>query len=439
MSDYMFMLESHLSAEQSRVVAAVQSAANLENVPLYLTGGAMRDMLGGFIIRDLDFTVEGNAPKLAKDLVKHHGATIVSLDEHRKSAELIFPAGVTCEVTMARREKYAKPGSKPQITPATIHEDLQGRDFTINAIALSLNRRSRGLLMDPTNGLADLERREIRATGNYTLYDDPTRLLRLIRFRTRLGFAVEERTQSQYQNAREAGVEARIPPRVLFEELRQMANESNPDEVVKAFEQEKLLPLYSPALSGAKVNHAGLAKLVKARQIVPFGVEFPVENLGLFLFILTEKLTPKEKTGLIKAAAMQRSEIDLWQKLEAKAKKLESVLKSAKLQKPSKFFAAASAAPGEQLLFLLVRSQQRIVQDRIRNFLQKHLSIAQEVTDAVVTEVSGLEPGSPKFHKAKDELIRTRLDARPKKVVVEPEPEQLPPPPPARSGFPGRR
>ena len=81
------------------------------------------------------------------------------------------------------------------MTPATIQEDLRGRDFSVNAIALSLNKASRGLLLDPTNGLADLEHKELRTLNTYTFYDDPSRLLRLVRFRIRLGYGVEERTR----------------------------------------------------------------------------------------------------------------------------------------------------------------------------------------------------------------------------------------------------
>src|SRR5579863_4279849 len=101
---------------------------------------------------------------------------------------------------MARHEKPGKPGAKPQVQAATIHEDLRGRDFTVNAIALSLSRASRGLLIDPTNGAGDLERKELRAVSNYTLYDDPSRILRMFRLQVRLGFAIEERTRMQYQN-----------------------------------------------------------------------------------------------------------------------------------------------------------------------------------------------------------------------------------------------
>lgn len=199
MSDYMFILESHLSAEQNTVLASVQSAAAEANLSLFLTGGAMRDMLGGFPIRDLDFTVEGPALKLAKNMVKSGIAEIVSIDEHRKMVDVRFPNGVRSEISMARQEKYGKPGAKPQITPATVHEDLRGRDFTINAIALSLSRASRGLMIDPTNGASDLERKELRAISNYSLYDDPVRLLRLIRFKARLGFTIDERTLQQFK------------------------------------------------------------------------------------------------------------------------------------------------------------------------------------------------------------------------------------------------
>ena len=111
----------------------------------------------------------------------------------RRSSETLGGTG-TCRadsrasVSNARTEKYSKPGGKPQIAPATIHEDLMRRDFTINAMALSLNRGSRGLLIDPANGQADLVNRELRTTNSYALFDDPSRIFRLIRFQYVLGF-----------------------------------------------------------------------------------------------------------------------------------------------------------------------------------------------------------------------------------------------------------
>ncbi len=431
MSDYMFMLDSHLSSEQSRVLSLVRDTAARANMNLFLTGGAMRDMLGGFAIRDLDFTVEGNALKLAKSIAEETGAKILSIDEIKKSVELEFPGGVTAEISMARQEKYPKSGGKPQVHPATIHEDLRGRDFTINSIGLSLSKASYGLLLDPTNGLADLERKELQTVSNYTLYDDPSRILRLIRFRVRLSLQLSERTMSQYQNVREAQLETKIPVATLERELHQIAQEPLALEILQALEQEKLLTLFSPALAGPKLNVAGFQKLQKARQIMPFDANIHVDHYALFLNLLFEKLTPKERSQFIKSSGLSKRTVDAAAKLEADAKKLERQLTSAKLQKPSALYAVLSKAPGEQILFLLMRSNQRLVVDRLKNYLQKYLPAAQEITDIVVVEHGGKQ-GTPKFAKLREELIAARLDSRPKKVVVvEPPP---PPPPPANSG-----
>jgi tRNA nucleotidyltransferase/poly(A) polymerase len=419
MSDYMFMLDSHMSAEQSKAVAAVRDAAENANLNLFLTGGAMRDMMGGFAIRDLDFTVEGGTIKFAKAIAQKAHAEVLSVDEPRKSVELLFPGKVAASISMARQEKYPKPGGKPQIQPATIHEDLSGRDFTVNAIALSLGKASRGLLLDPTNGLGDLSRKELRAINNYAFYDDPSRILRLIRFRVRLGFAVDERTQSQYDNVREAKLETKISSAALEQELRQIANEPLAGEVLKALEDAQLIQLFSPALTGAKLNLPSFQKLQKAHQAFAGGAEIMGNSYALFLFLLFEKLTSKERTQLIAHAGIPRAEVD--------AAKVEKELANAKLPKPSALYAILTKVPGEILLFLLMRSNQRLVIDRIKNYLQKYLPAAQEISEK---DVVGAEPGTPKFAKLYQKLVAARLDARPKKVVVE---EPPPPPPPGAS------
>jgi tRNA nucleotidyltransferase (CCA-adding enzyme) len=430
MSDYMFMLESHLSADQFRAIGQLQELAGTAGVGLFLTGGAMRDMLGGFPVRDLDFTVEGNALKLAKAAEAKGAAEILSMDELRKSAELRLTGGVTVEVAMARSERFPKSGGRPQVAPATIHEDLRFRDFTVNAIALSLNKASRGLLIDPTNGAGDIERKELRAIHNYSFYDDPGRMLRLIRFKVRLGYAIDDRTKLQYQNAREAEMLTRISPEVLGIELRHMAQEPNAQDLMRALEEEHLVEIYSPALAGPKLNLAVFAKLQKARQLVPFGWDLRMNSLPLFLAVLLEKLSASERTALIAAAALDKSEVAAWQKLDAAAKKLERDLKGPKLQKASQLYLALQKAAGEQVLYLLVYSTQRIVPDRIRNYFQKYLPASLEITDEMVV-AAGVAVGAPKFQKTKDDMILKRLDARPKK----PEPVPEPPPPPPMSSF----
>ena len=426
MSDYVYILESHLSPEQNRVVEEVRKVAADANVNLFLTGGAMRDMLAGSRIRDLDFVVEGSAPKLAKTLGQQHGVKLLALDEANRTADLLFPGGVTVELSSPRRERHkpAKSGA-----PATIQEDLRSRDFTCNAVALSLSRASRGLLLDPMNGLADIERRELRAINPYGFYDDPSRLLRLVRFRVRLGFAVEERTQMQVTNAREAEVEKNIGPKALGEELKRICVEDTPSEIFKALEEAGLLALFSPSLSGPKANLAGLAKLEKSARLLPDDTRTRAAHLGPVLYALTEKLNAKERQALIKNTALPKSDVDLWQKLEARSKKLESMLKSARIRKASQVYRIVSVAHPDEVLFLLYHSTLRQVQERLRNYFQKSLVTLQEITPEEWATVEG-KPGTPKYAKAREDFIANRLDRRVKKPP-EPPPPPTPPPPPS--------
>jgi tRNA nucleotidyltransferase (CCA-adding enzyme) len=427
MSDYMFMLDSHLTGEQSKALAEVRSAAESANLNIFLTGGAMRDMMGGYPIRDLDITVEGESVKFANALAQKAKAEIVSTDDARKTVELRFEGNVSVGIGMAHHEKYPKPGGKPQVQPATIHEDLRGRDFTVNAIALSLGKASRGLLLDPTNGLGDLSRKELRAVSHYSLYDDPSRILRLVRLKVRLGFTIEERTLSQLRNVREAELESKIPAAALQHELKQIALDPMAADILKAWEEEGLLRLISPALAGPKLNLSAFQRLQKARTSLPFGIDIAEDHFALFLFLLLEKLAPKERAHIVSLLNIPKPELDHALKIEARANKLEKELATAKLSRPSALYAILRKVPGELLLFLLMRSGQRLVLDRIKNYLQKYLPAAQEVTAKDVIE-QGAEPGTPKYAKIYEKLVAARLDARPKKVVEEPPPPPLPPP-----------
>ncbi len=429
MSDYIFMLESHLSTDQSRAVEVVQAAAAQANVNVFLTGGAMRDMLAGFRIRDLDFVVEGNPAKVTKAVSESVGARVVSEDEQRKAVELVLPSGVTLQIGMASHAKYSRTGAKPQITASTIQEDLRGRDFTCNAIALSLNRASRGLLLDPMNGLADIERRELRLTSPYGLYDDPSRLLRLQRFRVRLGFTIEERTQMQVANAREAEVEKLISPRVLGEELKNIALEDNPAEILRALDEAGLLVLFSPALTGPKLNWQGLSKLEKLVRLTPDEPRFRNARLGTFLYAFTEKLGAREKQAVMKSTELPKAELDRLNKLDAASRKLEQSLRSARIRKASQVYFLLSRARPDEILFLLYHSAYKPVQERIRNYFQKYLPTIQEFPPEEWAAAESKAGPRRNVEKIREEIITNLLDRRPRPAAPPPNPPMSPPPP----------
>src|SRR6516165_9521941 len=202
MADYIYSMETRLTPDQLRGVNLVQEIARRAGLNLYLTGGTIRDLVTGFPIRDIDLTIQGNPLKLQRDLEKA-GVAIPGVDEDLRVLHLLMPGNVRAELNMTRSEIYDKPGKPPVVTPATINEDLRRRDFTVNAIALSLNPGSRGLLLDPSNGVADIEAKVLRVLHNYSFYEDPSRLIRATRFQARFHWNLEERTQARHAAALE--------------------------------------------------------------------------------------------------------------------------------------------------------------------------------------------------------------------------------------------
>jgi len=288
MADYIYTLEIRLTPDQQRGVTLVQDAARAAGMNVYLTGGAVRDIISGFTIRDLDFTVQGNPLKLQKDLEKS-GVKVQSTDDDLKLLYLTLPGNVRAEVAMARIERYEKVGKPPIIAPGTILEDLRRRDFTVNAMALSLNPGSRGLLMDPYNGAADIEAKLLRVLHNYAFVEDPSRLIRASRFAARFHWPLEERTQQRYDSAKENNYIEYISDRAIGYEIEQLAYEEDPLHIVRTLEKEDWLKVLSPHWTTAKVDTAGLSQLMKTRQQMnDFG--YSPDPAPAVLYFLTARL-----------------------------------------------------------------------------------------------------------------------------------------------------
>src|SRR3954452_19473490 len=251
MADYIYTMEIRLTPDQLKGVGLIQDVARAAGMNLYLTGGAIRDIISGFTIRDLDFTVQGNPLKLQKDFEKA-GARITAVEEDIRTIFLALPGNARAEVSMARTEKFEKTGKPPIVMPATIHEDLRRRDLTVNAMALSLNEGSRGLLSDPFNGVADIEGKLIRILHNYAFLEEPIRLVRATRLAARFHWQFEERTQARYDAAKENNYIEYVNDRAVGHELEALAHEDDPLHILAVLEKEGWLKFLNPHWSVAK-------------------------------------------------------------------------------------------------------------------------------------------------------------------------------------------
>src|SRR6059058_4290709 len=436
MADYIYTMEIRLTPDQQRGVALVQDIARAAGMNIYLTGGAVRDIISGFSIRDLDFTVQGNPLKLQKEL-ERAGAVISAADEDLKTVYLRLPGSVRAEISMARTEQYEKAGKPPSITPATIIEDLRRRDFTFNAMALSLNPGSRGLLMDPFNGAADIEAKLIRALHNYAFVEDPARLIRASRFSARFQWPFEERTQARYDSARENNYIEYISNRAIGYEIEQLAYEDDSLNVVRVLEKEDWLKVLSPHWTTAKVDTNGLSALMKARQqMVDLG--YAPDPAPAVLEFLTARLNDKE-TADIRKAIPRRDLAEAWRNLDLHAKELAKRLTGKEAATPSRTWKLLSSARQEIVLYLAITSRQQAVEQKIKNFFTKWRQVQQKIPLPEMTELL-ITPQLPEYPKIAEEVFMLLLDGKLRtrtermnflKPLAPPPP---PPPPPPRRG-----
>ena len=436
MADYIYTMELRLTPNQQKGVTLVQEIARAAGMNVYLTGGAVRDIISGFPIRDLDFTVQGNPLKLQKDF-ERAGAVIGGADDYFNVLYVTLPGGVRAEVSSTRLERYEKTGKPPVVTSATIIEDLRRRDFTVNAMALSLNPGSRGLLMDPFNGAADIEAKLLRVLHNYAFVEDPSRLIRASRFSVRFHWPLEERTQARYESAKENNYIEYITNRAIGYEIEQLAYEDDPLNVVRVLEKENWLKALGPHWTTAKVDTTGLSQLMKTRQQMN-ELGYSPEPAPAVLHFLTARLNDKE-TSDIRRMIPRRDLAEAWRDLEDNAKDLAKRLTGKEAATPSRTWKLLSGARPEMVLFLAVTARQQSVAQKIKNFFTKWRQVQQKIPLPEMTELL-ITPQLPEYPKIADEVFMLLLDGKLRsrtellKFLKPLAPPPPPPPPPPRRG-----
>jgi tRNA nucleotidyltransferase (CCA-adding enzyme) len=306
MPDYMFLLESRLSPEQRAVLTRVQELSAAMGFNVYLTGGTVRDLVTGASLRDLDFTVEGNPAKIARELEKG-GARVLVEDDKLRHIELLFGGDVEGSISAARDDHYVRPGTRPEVRWSTIMEDLRRRDFSLNAVAISLNPASRGLLLDPTNGLSDIERAEVRALTIHAFTNQPVRLLRVLRFAARMGFKIEARTQEWFDLAVERELPGTITTEDAGAELRALAREERPSVVLKAWEDHDLLEAVSPVLAKKRPGYDSITRLANVREDLFTAGLRPRLATPMMLAVIA-RLKDREQSAVLSKAGYRSAE-----------------------------------------------------------------------------------------------------------------------------------
>jgi tRNA nucleotidyltransferase (CCA-adding enzyme) len=408
MPDYMYLLESRLSPEQRAVLERVQELARAQSANVYLTGGAIRDLISGMPIRDLDFTVEGSPFKIVRELEKG-GARAIYEDERLRHIEIIFAGDVDGSISAARDDFYDRPGAKPEIRWSTVMEDLRRRDFSVNAIAISLNPNSRGLLLDPTNGLADLERREVRALSIHAFTNQPVRLMRILRYAARMGFKMESRTSEWFELAIARNLHENLDGVQVGWEVHHLGREDNPVATLRLWETNNLLAGIHPQLAKRRPDYERLTKLAHVREaMLASGVR--ARLFAPVTHFLLGRLKAREAAAALRHLELRADESQEIAHLIPEAEKAVKILKSPKMKAPKDAYLYLSQLRPDLLAFIQVEYPNPKALNQIRNYLQRWRPLRQALPVAEL-DALGIARG-PKFDKILENLFEAQLRGR---------------------------
>ena len=239
-------IEQYLPQQLRELVKDIRGLAAKRGQRVYLVGGVVRDLLSGYPNFDLDLVVEGDAVKLAQQVAETSQAKLLA--HHRFGTAKLRYGDFSLDMATARKETYAKPGALPAVTPGTLKDDLIRRDFSINAMAISLAANDYGELVDPHQGKNDLEHRLIRILHPESFSDDATRILRGVRYEQRFGFEFEAQTAQLLK--RDIPMLNTISGDRIRHELELIFKEKQPEFVIKRLGELGVLPRISPSLKG---------------------------------------------------------------------------------------------------------------------------------------------------------------------------------------------
>ena len=350
---------------------------------VFAVGGFVRDTLLGRENDDVDLMVEGDALELASDVAKTMGGKLITHPKYMTAA-IKFADGEKLDIASARKEVYVRSAALPEVAQSSLKSDLYRRDFTINSLALRIDSHLQAKVIDFFGGQQDLKNRHIRVLHNHSFFDDPTRILRAVRFEQRLGFKIEPHTQSLMKEALKQKVFAQAKPTRLAEELRLCLSEADPARVLERLEKLGVL----------KALHPDLRLKGKLGDRVTLGLEFAKAYPDLL---------DKEDSWLIpvlvigsslkeKSASELRAKFG-WEQIEWPYDVHQVLGRISRPElRPSQVADYLDPLSGKLLIVFSTLSSHEVMRQRLRTYVEEHRSMKCPLNGHEIIN-SGVKPG----------------------------------------------
>ncbi len=402
------LLRERLPAHILSLFETIGKMADELKYNAYAIGGFVRDLFLRVHNLDIDIAIEGDGIQFAQRLAAHFSARIRS---HKKfgTAVVIFPDGFKLDVATARLEYYEYPAAMPTVELSSIKLDLYRRDFTINTLAIKLNRQNFGTLIDFFGGQRDLKNRQIRVLHNLSFVEDPTRVFRAIRFEQRYNLEIAKHTANLIQNAVRMNLFDRLSGKRLMGELKLILAEGNPLPAINRLAELDLLKFIYPAISYTREMEDLFSSLRAALSWYSLSfIEEPLQSWLAYLMILTDCLSDEEFGNLCDRLAISVRQKSIWMQERELAQKNLDHLNRGEAMSPSEIYALLKPISTEFILYMMAKAAKKTGQKAISLYITG-LSNVKPLINGDDLIALGLNPG-PQFKTILNAVLKAKLD-----------------------------
>ena len=373
----------------------------------YVVGGFVRDLLLGIDNLDIDVVIEGDGIRFARAFAKDTKAA-VTVHDRFGTAVVRFADGFKLDVATARTEYYAHPTALPTVVPSSIQKDLARRDFTINTLAVQVNPRAFGRLVDFYGGQRDLKDQTIRVLHRLSFVEDPTRAFRAIRFEVRLGFRLNDEALLLIEGAAQMGLFHRLSGERLLNEIRRLFAEPGAPHAVRRLAELGLLRFIHPALVWSSRLDRRLSEVDAAlrwyRRSLP---EHPLNQWLVWVMVLVEAISDRAVQEILDRFPFTEADRSAITESRSAARAISRQL-GQRFRRPSEVARVLRGLTNETLVLLWARSRPAIVRRQIAAYLMTYRTVRPVLTGKELHAL-GLSPG-PLYGKILNRLLEARLD-----------------------------
>lgn len=396
-----------LPREILELIRLAGDVAKANGMRAYLVGGFVRDLLLGRQNFDLDIVAEGDGIKFAEELSVPLRARLV---KHKRfgTATLHLGGALKVDIASSREESYAQPACLPKVSPGALKSDLCRRDFTINAMALDISRDDFGRLVDVFDGQSDLKAKKIRVLHDISFIDDPTRMLRAVRFEQRFSFRIEKHSLELLRSAAKQGLLQRVEPQRLRDELILLLKEPDPIRQIKRVDSLLGFAFVDNRLKLSPKTYSLLASAAKVMEW--FNHAYPhhrkIESWLVYLMGLLDPLSKERALAVCRKFAIRRGEemrILSAKRLEVKLLKALSAPKI----RPSRSFALLEPLSYEAIILLKAKAGKK-ARKAIDDFFARLHGTRLHISGHDLARM-GIKPG-PEYQKIFTRILRAKVD-----------------------------